>query len=138
MQMRISFPGGKRVDAAVGTFRIATDQPARHGGEGAAPAPFDYFLASVGTCAGFYVLRFLEQRHLPTDDVSLVMESRRDPDSGMIAEVRLRVGLPAEFPAKYEKAIVNAINLCTVKKHLENPPAFHTEVAIGEEAATTH
>ncbi len=136
MQMKISFPGGSRVDATVGTFRIATDQPVDSGGDGTAPAPFDYFLASLGTCAGLYLLRFLERRHLPTEDLSLVMETTRDPQSGRIAEVHLSVGLPPEFPRKYERAIVNAVNLCSVKKHLENPPTFHTEVVIHDRPAT--
>ena len=88
MEMRISFPGGRQIEASFGPHTVLTDQPLEHGGDAAAPAPFDYFLASLVTCAGLYVLSFLEQRHLPTDDVSLVMETRRDPDSGMIAEVR--------------------------------------------------
>src|SRR5690242_6208835 len=54
--IEVSFPGGKRVDARVGSFVVHTDQPADQGGEGGAVSPFDLFLASLATCAGIYVL----------------------------------------------------------------------------------
>ena len=62
MDMQIYFPGGKRVYADYGGFTIETDQPARGGGDDSAPAPFDLFLASIGTCAGIYALGFMQQR----------------------------------------------------------------------------
>ncbi len=132
MQMKISFPGGSRVDAAYDGATIHTDQPVRHGGEGTAPAPFDLFLASVGTCAGFYVVKFLEQRELSTDGVRLELTTRRNPETRHVDEIVLELELPEEFPAKYRRAIVNAINLCTVKKHLIDPPEIRTEIRSGQ------
>ena len=67
MDMEIFFPGNKKVSANYRGFRIDTDQPVGAGGDGSAPAPFDLFLASIGTCAGIYVLQFLQQRGLPTE-----------------------------------------------------------------------
>ena len=64
MMMDITFPGGVRVDAHFNGFNVATDQPERNGGENKAPAPFDLFLASLGTCAGFFALRFCQKRNL--------------------------------------------------------------------------
>ena len=136
MEMKITFPGGSQIEAGFKGFRVATDQPAHNGGKGTAPAPFDYFLASIGTCAGFYALKFLEQRKLSTKDLSLTLTTVREPESKMISEIILSVGLPADFPTKYERAIVKAINQCSVKKHLENPPVFRTDVSIGESRAT--
>ena len=63
----IDFPGGARVDAHFGPYTVKTDQPPSGGGQGSAPAPFSLFLASIGTCAGIYVLGFCRQRGLPTD-----------------------------------------------------------------------
>lgn len=126
MQMKITFPGGERVHAETKGYTIETDQPAHLGGEGAAPSPFDYFLASIGTCAGFYVHRFLKQRDLPTDDVVVALRSSRDPETRMVTEIELNVSLPDGFPAKYEKAIVRAVDQCTVKRHLLAPPRITT------------
>ena len=67
MDLTITFPGGARVDAAIGQHVVRTDQPVRGGGENSAPTPFSLFLASIGTCAGIYVLGFCAQRGLPRD-----------------------------------------------------------------------
>jgi ribosomal protein S12 methylthiotransferase accessory factor len=79
MQMVIDFPGGARVDAHFGPFTLRTDQPASGGGDGTAPTPFATFLASIGTCAGIYVLGFCRQRGLPTDGIRLVQTLDVDP-----------------------------------------------------------
>ena len=136
MEMQFTFPGGSRVDASFKDFVVSTDQPARNGGDNTAPSPFDYFLASIGTCAGFYAHKFLEQRQLSTAGLSLALRTTHDKESGMIREILLSLSLPADFPAKYRQAIVNAINQCSVKKHLEHPPEFRTEVAISESPRT--
>ena len=124
MDMQITFPGGKRVDAQYKGFDIKTDQPAAGGGEGSAPAPFDLFLASLGTCAGFYVLSFCQERNIPTDDIHLVMSTERDPQKKMIGRVTIDIILPEEFPEKYLSAIRQSAGLCTVKRNIQNPPEF--------------
>ncbi len=135
MEMRISLPGGARVDAAYKGFVIRTDQPVHLGGANAAPAPFDYFLASLGTCAGFYVLSFLERRGLPTEDVILTVSTVKDPERHMVSEITIKIFLPESFPEKYRRAIVNAVDQCSVKKHLLEPPRFNTVLEIGEREA---
>ncbi len=132
MEMKISFPGGSRVDATFDRYTVRTDQPVRRGGEGSAPAPFDLFLASIGSCAGFYVLKFLEQRNLPTDKVRLNLETHKNPETRHVDEIVLEVHLPDEFPAKYRRAIVNSVNLCSVKRHLIDPPEIRTEIRSGQ------
>ena len=126
MDMEIYFPGGKRVFADYGGFTIETDQPAAGGGENSAPAPFDLFLASIGTCAGIYALGFMQQRGLDPASSKLIMRSHRDAAAGLVSGIDLELHLPADFPEKYRDAVVNAMNLCTVKKHLHQPPAFRS------------
>jgi len=128
MQMEINFPGGKKVNAKYKDRIIGTDQPEKAGGGGENPSPFDLFLASLGTCAGFYVLNFCEKRGISTEGIKLSMHAERDPETGMIGEIKYQLELPSVFPAKYHKAIKAAINSCTVKKHLQNPPEFKTEI----------
>jgi ribosomal protein S12 methylthiotransferase accessory factor len=124
MEMAIYFPGGKRVFADFGGFTIETDQPAQGGGDDSAPAPFDLFLASIGTCAGIYALGFMQQRGLDPAGSRLTLRTHRDAAAGLVSRIELELTLPAGFPAKYREAIVNAMNLCTVKKHLQQPPVF--------------
>jgi ribosomal protein S12 methylthiotransferase accessory factor len=124
MDMKVYFPGGKRVYADYGGFTIETDQPARGGGDDSAPAPFDLFLASIGTCAGIFALGFMQQRGIDPEGASISMSPQFDPNVGLITRIDLEMKLPAGFPEKYKSAIVNAMNLCTVKKHLHQPPEF--------------
>ncbi len=124
MNMLISFPGGARVDAQFGPYTLRTDQPLAGGGEGSAPTPFATFLASIGTCAGIYVLGFCRQRGLPTDGIRLEQRLDVDPASGMVERIRLEIHVPPDFPEKYHAALVRSAEQCAVKKHMEAPPRF--------------
>lgn len=130
MDMIIDFPGGAKVDAHYGPFTIKTDQSPAGGGEGSAPTPFSLFLASLGTCAGIYVLGFCQQRNLPTDGIRIIQRMQRDPLSGLVGHVEMEIQVPPTFPEKYYGSLVRSAELCAVKKHLEHPPTFdvHTNV----------
>jgi putative redox protein len=122
--MEMTFPGGVAVDAHFEGMTIRTDQPVRHGGGGTAPAPFELFLASIGTCAGFYALRFCQERQIPTDGMSVSMAWERNPETKLISDIRIRITLPPGFPEKYRTAVVRAADQCAVKKHLLEAPAI--------------
>jgi putative redox protein len=136
MEMTVTFPAGLRVDAQFGSHVIKTDQPLQAGGEGSAPAPFSLFLASIGTCAGIYVLGFCKQRGLSTDGIRIVQRMSADPRTGMVGQIDLDIEVPPDFPAKYYDPLVRAANQCAVKKHLEHPPEFAVR-AVPVDAATT-
>lgn len=124
MEMIIDFPGGARVDAHFGPYTVATDQPPAGGGEGSAPTPFAVFLASIGTCAGIYVLGFCRQRGLPTDGIRIVQRMHSNPITGLVGKVDLEIQVPPTFPEKYRPSLIRSAELCAVKKHLEQPPVF--------------
>ena len=126
MEMTIDFPGGSKVDAHFGPFTVQTDQPP----EASAPAPFDLFLSSIGTCAGIYVLGFCRQRGLPTEGLKIVERVFRDPANRMVERIELEIQLPAGFPAKYREAVIHSAELCAVKKHLESPPRFEITASL--------
>lgn len=125
MDMKITFPGGKKVNAEYNGFTHLTDQPAAAGGENSAPSPFELFLASLGTCAGFYVQSFCQQRGIGMAGIELRQSMEWDPQSHLIGRISIEILLPAAFPEKYRAAVVQAAQLCTVKKHLEHPPKFN-------------
>ncbi len=131
MDMEIFFPGNKKVYARYKGFVIETDQPVSAGGDNSAPAPFDLFIASIGTCAGIFVLSFLQQRGLSTEGAGVYLSREADPTSHLVTKITLEIKLPADFPDKYRDAIVRAVEQCTVKRHLEKPPVFETFTTIG-------
>lgn len=126
MTMEISFPGGKKVDAVFKGFTIKTDQNEKDGGEGSAPTPTFLFLASLGTCAGIYALNFCEKREIDTQKLKLVLDFESDQKTHMVKKIVMKLTLPPTFPEKYIPAIVKAVDLCYVKKHLHEPPQFET------------
>ncbi len=131
MEMKISFPGGQRVDASYGKFTVNTDQSVKGGGDGAAPEPFAYFLASLGTCAGIYVLVFCQKRNIPTDEIELVQKMDFDKKTHKLTKVRIEVHVPATFPEKYRAAVARAANSCAVKKTILDPPELEIETVVG-------
>lgn len=124
MEMIIDFPGGAKVDAHFGEFTVKTDQPPAGGGEDSAPSPFSLFLASIGTCAGIYVLGFCRQRGISTEGIRIVQRMRRNPMTGMTEKIDLEIQVPPDFPEKYTPALIRAAEQCAVKKHIETPPEF--------------
>ena len=128
MEMLIDFPGGSRVDAHFRGFTVPTDQPPT----ASAPMPFDLFLASIGTCAGIYVLGFCQQRGLSTDGMQIVQRTHSNPATGMVDEIEIEIHVPPTFPQKYYDSLVRSAELCKVKKHLEKPPQFSVTTKLTE------
>jgi ribosomal protein S12 methylthiotransferase accessory factor len=135
MDISVSFPGGKRVDADLGHRVIPTDQSEAHGGQGSAPEPFELFLASLATCAGIYVLGFCQARQIPTEGLRLTQKAIYDETGKILVDVAIEIHLPAGFPEKYRSAVVAAASNCKVKKVLASPPRFDVK-AIPNEAST--
>ncbi|MBE2197820.1 MAG: OsmC family protein [Anaerolinea sp.] len=134
MEMVIDFPGGARVDAHFGPFTVMTDQPPMGGGANSAPTPFAVFLASIGTCAGIYVLGFCRQRGLSAEGIRLVQNLQVNPMTGMVSKVLLDIQTPPTFPEKYKEALIRSASQCAVKKHFEHPPKFEITASTVQEA----
>jgi ribosomal protein S12 methylthiotransferase accessory factor len=122
--MEIFFNGGKVVTAKLGDHMIKTDQPILNGGGNSAPAPFDLYLASIGTCAGIYVKSFCDRRNLPTEGIKIIQRVEFNPEKRLPSKIKLDIQLPPDFPEKYREAVINSAELCAVKKSINDPPEF--------------
>jgi len=136
MDIKITFPGNKKVYAEAAGFIIKTDQSVESGGDATAPNPYTLFLASIGACAGIYVLSFCKERGISTDGLGLIQHVEYAPaeDGGKkLDKIVLEIMLPPSFPEKYHNAIKKVAAQCTVKKTIMNPPQFDviTTVAAG-------
>jgi len=127
--MEITLSGGKRVEARYGDHVIRTDQTVEDGGEDSAPAPFDLFLASLGTCAGFYVQAFCSRRDIPTDGIRVVQRWEKS-DKGRLERVELDIVVPDDFPAKYRTALIRVASKCAVKRALLDPPEVEVRTVV--------
>ncbi|MBI5208443.1 MAG: OsmC family protein [Elusimicrobia bacterium] len=122
MEMTISFKGGRKVAAGFDGHTLMTDQPKESGGDGSAPSPFELFLASLGTCAGFFVLAFCQKRQIPTEGIELRQSMDWDPVKHLVTKVAIEIRVPKTFPEKYLQSLVLAAETCAVKRHLQDPP----------------
>jgi ribosomal protein S12 methylthiotransferase accessory factor len=120
--MRIAFPGGVQVDALFAGHTVHTDQPLAAEGEGLAPSPFELFIASLGTCAGYYVLAFCRKRGIATEGIDLALRTEAGEGGKGVSRIAIDIHLPSSFPARYVDACVRAAEQCTVKRHLAAPP----------------
>lgn len=125
MEMKIYFPGGKKVYAEYKGFTIKTDQSAKNGGEGSAAQPFDLFLASIGTCTAAYINGFCQRRGIESKDIEIIQSMEFDPDKKLISKINMEVKLPRTFPEKYKNAVLKTASQCTVKKQIFYPPEFN-------------
>jgi putative redox protein len=133
MEITITFPGGKKVDAEVNGMLIKTDQTKQGGGEETAPSPFNYFLASIGTCAGIYVLSFCQERNIPTENITLTQRmdyTRTDEGKSSLSTISIEIIVPEDFPKKYHKALVKVAEQCAVKKAILTPPSFEIKTIV--------
>jgi putative redox protein len=133
MEIMVTFPGGKKVDAEVNGMVITTDQPKLQGGEGTAPSPFVHFLASIGTCAGIYVLSFCQERGIPTDKITLLERleyTTTEDGKSILSKILLDINVPSDFPEKYHKALLKVADQCAVKKTILHPPQFEIKTNV--------
>lgn len=128
--MEVTFDGGKVITAHLNGHTIKTDQPEKAGGGNSAPAPFELFLASIGTCAGIYVKSFCDQREIPSENIKIIQSVEFDKETRLPSNIKLDIQLPADFPEKYKSAVINAAELCLVKKTINHPPQFEVVASI--------
>ena len=129
MEMRITLSGGKRVNAHYKGFTVETSPPESEGGDGAAPAPYDLLLASIGTCTGVYIAYFCESRNLSAKDISLTLRFQWSEKKHLLDKVEILVHLPPDFPKQYRKAVIRTAEMCSVKRTLAAPPEITVRAA---------
>lgn len=122
MDFRIGLIGKKQVEIEIKGFRIKTDQPIADGGDASAPSPFDLFIASIGTCAGFFIQSYCQARAISTEGLELIAHVERDEVKHLVSKISIEIVMPSDFPEKHRLGLISAVNACTVKKHLQNPP----------------
>jgi len=124
MQVNVRFLENLRLEASFDDFNIISDQPIRYKGDGTAPSPFDYFLASSALCAAYFVKVYCVSRNIPTDDIKVTQSNVVDPDNRYNQTFHLEIELPASLSEHDREGILKAMDRCTVKKVIQNTPSF--------------
>lgn len=127
MEIKVNFLDNLRLEAKFDDFTVVADQPIRYKGDGSAPGPFDYFLASSALCAAYFVKLYCETRHIPTDNIRLSQNNIVDPENRYNQIFKIQVELPADISDKDRQGILRSIDRCTVKKVVQAGPEFVIE-----------
>ncbi|WP_460142057.1 OsmC domain/YcaO domain-containing protein [Pseudomonas sp. S2_E01] len=127
MEIKVNFLDNLRLEAKFDDFTVIADQPIRYKGDGSAPGPFDYFLASSALCAAYFVKLYCETRHIPTDNIRLSQNNIVDPENRYNQIFKIQVELPADISDKDRQGILRSIDRCTVKKVVQAGPEFVIE-----------
>ncbi|MDY6891992.1 MAG: OsmC family protein, partial [Pseudomonadota bacterium] len=128
MEIKVNYLDNLRLEASFDDFRLIADQPIRYKGDGSAPAPFDYFLASSALCAAYFVKLYCDARDIPTEGIRLSQNNLVDPENRYHQTFRIQLELPEGISAKDRQGIVRAIDRCTVKRVVQTGPGFEIEV----------
>ena len=124
MEIKVNFLDKLRLEAKFDDFTVIADQPIRYKGDGSAPGPFDYFLASSALCAAYFVKLYCETRNIPTENIRLSQNNIVDPENRYKQIFKIQVELPANISATDRQGILRSIERCTVKKVVQEGPDF--------------
>lgn len=127
MEIKVNFLDNLRLEARFDDFTVVADQPIRYKGDGSAPGPFDYFLASSALCAAYFVKLYCQTRNIPTDNIRLSQNNIVDPENRYKQIFKIQVELPADISEKDRQGILRSIERCTVKKVVQTGPEFVIE-----------
>ncbi|QOR38544.1 OsmC domain/YcaO domain-containing protein [Billgrantia diversa] len=127
MEIKVNFLENLRLEAKFDDFTVITDQPIRYKGDGSAPSPFDYFLASSALCAAYFVRVYCKARDIPTENIRLSQNNIVDPENRYNQIFKIQVELPEDISEKDREGILRSIDRCTVKKVVQTGPDFQIE-----------
>ncbi|QYJ75340.1 OsmC domain/YcaO domain-containing protein [Shewanella sp. FJAT-52076] len=127
MEIKVNFLDNLRLEAKFDDFTVVADQPIRYKGDGSAPSPFDYFLASSALCAAYFVKVYCVSRDIPTEGIRLSQNNIVDPENRYNQQFKIQVELPESISDKDREGILRSIDRCTVKKVVQTGPEFVIE-----------
>ena len=127
MEIKVNFLDKLRLEAKFDDFTVIADQPIRYKGDGSAPGPFDYFLASSALCAAYFVKLYCDTRKISTENIRLSQNNIVSPDNRYQQIFKIQVELPEDISAHDRQGILRSIERCTVKKVVQASPEFIIE-----------
>jgi len=127
MEIKVNFLDKLRLEAKFDDFTVIADQPIRYKGDGSAPGPYDYFLASSALCAAYFVKLYCDTRNIPTENIRLSHNNIVDPENRYQQTFKIQIELPPDISDKDRQGILRSIDRCTVKKVVQTGPEFLIE-----------
>ncbi|CAM3752838.1 MULTISPECIES: OsmC domain/YcaO domain-containing protein [Pseudoalteromonas] len=124
MEIKVNFLDNLRLEAKFDDFSVIADQPIRYKGDGSAPSPFDYFLASSALCAAYFIKVYCNARDISTDGIRVAQNNIVDPEDRYNQIFQIQVELPESISEKDRTGILRSVDRCTVKRVIQTVPEF--------------
>ncbi|WP_105180421.1 MULTISPECIES: OsmC domain/YcaO domain-containing protein [Pseudoalteromonas] len=134
MEIKVNFLDNLRLEAKFDDFSVIADQPIRYKGDGTAPSPFDYFLASSALCAAYFIKVYCNSRDIPTDGIRVAQNNIVDPEDRYNQIFQIQVELPESLSEKDRTGILRSVERCTVKRVIQTGPEFKIDTVESIEA----
>ena len=130
MDIKVTLPGGDKVNAEIENHIIETDQKPESGGQSSAPEPYMLFLVSIATCAGIYVKRFCDFRKISSEGIQIFQRHEFGTTKKGLSKVTIDIQVPPDFPEKYYAALIRSADKCSVKRTIFDPPEFEISTSV--------
>ena len=134
MELKVAYQGGTRFDISAGRHMVVADQPVEDGGSDAGPSPIELFVASLGSCVAYFIVRYCHRHGIPADGFHLRARATFAEQPHRIGAVRLTLEFPTDIPAEHLERIRKVAHGCTVQRTLEHPPAIELEFACASQS----
>jgi len=128
MEVQIEHIGDLQFEITARTHTIACDQPIENGGYDEGMTPPELFLASLGSCAGFYAAQYLRKEGLATEGTRVRVSAEKAKDPPRLVNIRIEVDLPVEVSEKHRAGVEDAIHHCLLHRTLSNPPQISIDI----------
>lgn len=110
---------------------VVCDQPADNGGADEGMTPPEFFLASLGTCAGFYAAAYLKKKGLEREGLTVRVTADKAKAPARLEDFRIEVDVPGTLSEADVAGIDDAVHRCLIHNTLLHTPRIAIEVMQG-------
>jgi putative redox protein len=127
MEITVRHLGEVQFEASARGHRVVCDQPMDNSGYDEGMTPPEFLLVSLGTCAGFYVVQYLNAHSLTCPELEIKVAAEKAPQPARLGSFRIEVLAPSLDP-QHEAGVLRAVHKCLIHNTLLNPPRIETVV----------
>lgn len=130
--MEISWIKGVQLAVKVRGHRILTDQPLEDGGTDEGMTPVEMLVASLGSCIGYFAVRFCQRHKIETAGLRVAMEWEYSEQPHRIGSMAAHVHLPVKLDSMMRDRLQKVLDGCTVHNSIQITPKIAVRLSMPE------
>ena len=128
MEVVINHLGDVQFEVKARNHTVYCDQPVEAGGCNEGMTPPELFLASLGTCAGYYAAQYAKGHRLPTEGLRVRVTAEKVKSPARLDDLRILVEYPSALDERHREGLLRAVHSCLIHNTLLAPPKITTEI----------